>query len=70
MFELQPTIENDLVLLLPLTAADVEKLYSVASEPLLWKQHPNSDSRSLLTLIANIPNRKKQREVGTICDED
>ncbi len=66
MFELQPTIENDLVLLLPLTAADVEKLYSVASEPLLWKQHPNSDSRSLLTLIANIPNRKKQREVGTI----
>ena len=66
MFELQPTIENDLVLLLPLTSADVEKLYSVASEPLLWKQHPNSDSRSLLTLIANIPNRKKQREVGTI----
>ncbi len=66
MFELQPTVENDLVLLLPLTAADVEKLYSVASEPLLWKQHPNSDSRSLLTLIANIPNRKKQREVGTI----
>jgi len=59
MFELQPTIKNDLVLLRPLTATDFEKLYSVASEPLLWEQHPNSDSRSLLTLTANIPNRKK-----------
>ena len=43
MFDLQPTLESDLALLRPLTMSDFEALFSVASDPLLWEQHPNSD---------------------------
>lgn len=39
----QPTLENELVLLRPLEAWDYEDLFDVASDPLLWEQHPSSD---------------------------
>lgn len=39
----QPTLENELVLLRPLEAWDYEELFDVASDPLLWEQHPSSD---------------------------
>jgi RimJ/RimL family protein N-acetyltransferase len=42
-FELQPTIENRWVKLEPLAAGDFEALFSVASDPLIWEQHPNKD---------------------------
>jgi RimJ/RimL family protein N-acetyltransferase len=42
-FELQPTIENHWIKLEPLRSADFEALYSVASDPLIWEQHPNTD---------------------------
>lgn len=37
--ELQPTIENDLVLLRPVNEDDLEPLFQVASDPLIWNQH-------------------------------
>lgn len=42
-FELQPSIENPWVRLEPLAAGDFEALYSVASDPLIWEQHPNKN---------------------------
>ncbi len=38
---LQPVLQNDLVLLQPLKESDFEALYKVASDPLVWEQHPN-----------------------------
>jgi N-acetyltransferase len=41
-FDLQPTILHDnLILLIPLQESDFEQLYAVASDPLVWEQHPN-----------------------------
>ena len=42
-FELQPRIQNELIKLEPLEAGDFEALYAVASDPLIWEQHPVSD---------------------------
>ncbi|HWT03535.1 MAG TPA: GNAT family N-acetyltransferase [Pyrinomonadaceae bacterium] len=42
-FELQPTLRGELLELRPLQAEDFADLYSVASDPLIWEQHPNSD---------------------------
>jgi len=41
-FELQPThLQNQLIQLAPLQESDFEALYQVASDPLIWEQHPN-----------------------------
>ena len=42
-FELQPTLASELLELRPLRAADFDRLFEVASDPLIWEQHPNSD---------------------------
>lgn len=42
-FELQPTLKSEILEVRPLRADDFEELYAVASDPLLWEQHPNSD---------------------------
>ncbi|HEX8489671.1 MAG TPA: GNAT family N-acetyltransferase, partial [Chthoniobacterales bacterium] len=36
----QPTLEGELVRLRPLRADDWDDLYAVASDPLIWEQHP------------------------------
>jgi RimJ/RimL family protein N-acetyltransferase len=36
----QPTLVGDLLELRPLTADDYSALYGVASDPLIWEQHP------------------------------
>lgn len=41
--DLQPTLTHELVLLRPLLEDDFDDLYQVASDKLLWEQHPNSD---------------------------
>ena len=42
--DLQPIhLQNELVKLIPLKVTDFETLYSVASDPLIWEQHPNHD---------------------------
>ena len=40
---LQPTLENENVILQPLKESDFEKLYEVSSDPKVWEQHPNPD---------------------------
>ena len=42
-FEYQPILHGDLVELRPLRADDYEAMYEVASDPLIWEQHPNND---------------------------
>src|SRR2546421_25754 len=42
-FDLQPTLTGQLLHLRPLTPADFDALFSVACDPLIWEQHPNSD---------------------------
>ena len=45
---LQPThLKNELVWLEPLMQAHFEELYLVASDPLIWEQHPNPDRYKL-----------------------
>jgi N-acetyltransferase len=42
-FVLQPVLEGKLLTLRPLQSEDFQELYSVASDPLIWEQHPNSN---------------------------
>ena len=42
--DIQPSyLVNDIVELVPLKQSDFEELYAVASDPLIWEQHPNPD---------------------------
>lgn len=40
---LQPTLQGPTLLLRPLLREDLDALYAVASDPLVWAQHPCSD---------------------------
>jgi len=42
-FDRQPSLSGDLLDLRPLRASDWEALFAVASDPLIWEQHPDSD---------------------------
>src|SRR5690349_25103723 len=42
-FELQPHLKGELLELRPLRPDDWDALYAVASDPLIWAQHPASD---------------------------
>jgi N-acetyltransferase len=42
-FDLQPTLRGELLTLRPLRREDFAELYAVASDPLLWEQHPQHD---------------------------
>jgi RimJ/RimL family protein N-acetyltransferase len=42
-FYLQPTLEDEIVILRPLKEEDLDDLYMVASDPLIWEQHPSKD---------------------------
>ena len=42
-FDLQPTLEGELLRLRPLRPEDWGDLYAVASDPLIWEQHPVRD---------------------------
>jgi RimJ/RimL family protein N-acetyltransferase len=39
-FDLQPVLEGELLSLRPLRREDFHVLYAVASDPLIWEQHP------------------------------
>jgi RimJ/RimL family protein N-acetyltransferase len=41
--DLQPVLEGELMRLRPLRPEDFEDLYAVASDPLIWEQHPAPD---------------------------
>ena len=39
-FEMQPTLVGDLIKLRPLNEDDLDALFNVAADPLIWQQHP------------------------------
>src|SRR6478672_9826546 len=39
-FDLQPTLEGESLLIRPLRDEDWDALFAVASDPLIWEQHP------------------------------
>jgi N-acetyltransferase len=41
--DLQPTLKGELLDLRPLRREDFDDLFAVASDPLIWEQHPASD---------------------------
>jgi N-acetyltransferase len=43
MFDLQPILTGELLRLRPLRPEDWNDLYAVASDPLIWEQHPVND---------------------------
>lgn len=43
IFDLQPTLSNDLLLVRPLVPQDFDALFAISSDPLLWEQHPNKE---------------------------
>ena len=42
-FDLQPILKGELLVLRPLRPEDFHELYAVASDPLIWEQHPAND---------------------------
>ena len=42
-FDLQPTLRGDLIEIRPLAPSDLDALFAAAKDPLIWKQHPESD---------------------------
>jgi RimJ/RimL family protein N-acetyltransferase len=42
-FDLQPVLKGELLELRPLLAEDFDALFAVASDPLIWEQHPAAD---------------------------
>ena len=42
-FDLQPHLKGELLELRPLAIDDWDNLFAVASDPLIWKQHPEQD---------------------------
>jgi RimJ/RimL family protein N-acetyltransferase len=43
MLDRQPVLEGERLRLRPLVPADWEALFAVASDPLIWEQHPAHD---------------------------
>ena len=47
-FDLQPDfLQDDLITLTPLQSSDFDKLFEIASNPLVWEQHPNPNRYKL-----------------------
>lgn len=42
-FSTQPTLESENYKLIPLKETDFERIFTVASDPKIWEQHPNPD---------------------------
>jgi N-acetyltransferase len=42
-FDFQPDLKGELIRLRPLKPEDWDDLFAVASDPLIWEQHPESD---------------------------
>ncbi len=53
---LQPTLEDGLIILRPLYKEDYDALYTVAKDPLIWEQHP-------------CPNRYKKEDFSAFFEE-
>jgi len=43
LFDLQPHLKSELIELRPLRPDDWDELFAIASDPLIWEQHPEND---------------------------
>lgn len=43
LFNLQPVLQNAVVMARPLQQQDFDALYAAANDPLIWEQHPNKN---------------------------
>jgi len=57
VFDFQPTLRGELVELRPLQADDAEDLFAVASDPIIWEQHPVRDRYKRKVFAASFVNR-------------
>ncbi|HRP63632.1 MAG TPA: GNAT family N-acetyltransferase [Phycisphaerales bacterium] len=62
---LQPHLQGDLVILRPLVAADWDALFAVASDPLIWEQHPASDRYKEEVFREYFREALQEAELGT-----
>lgn len=46
-FDLQPSLADEWVTMRPLFHTDFDDIYKIASDPLIWEQHPNHDRYKL-----------------------
>ena len=46
-FAFQPVLKSDVIELRPLRADDFDSLYAVASDPLIWEQHPDNNRHEI-----------------------
>jgi N-acetyltransferase len=53
-FDFQPHLDGDLIAMRPMTEADFEPLYAVASDPLIWAVHPIHERWQRPVFRANI----------------
>lgn len=68
-FNLQPILQNDLVLLRPLENSYFDPLYQVASDPLIWVQHPCNDRYKLYVFHAFFDYAIKSKGAFIIIDQ-
>ncbi len=66
---LQPTLESDLVRVRPLVKEDFDKLYAIASDPLIWEQHQNSDRYTLEEFRLFFDQGIEGKSAFAICDK-
>jgi N-acetyltransferase len=54
MFDFQPHLNGDLIVMRPMIEVDFEQLYTVASDPLIWAVHPTHERWQRPVFRANI----------------
>ena len=63
----QPTIQGARVLLEPLQAGDFETLYAVASDPLIWEQHPEPTRWQREVFTGALEGRMQNGKSRAVC---
>lgn len=68
-FTLQPThLRNELVILHPLVPEDFDRLYAVASDPLIWEQHPNKNRYRKEDFTTYFTGAIESKSAFIVCD--
>jgi len=68
--DLQPILSDYLITLRPLRLDDFESLYAVASDPLLWEQHPCRDRYKRDVFQTLFTDRLKTKGALVVCDNN
>jgi RimJ/RimL family protein N-acetyltransferase len=69
-FDLQPHLKGELVELRPLTPEDWDDLFAVASDALIWEQHPESDRYKEAVFTVFFREALESRGALVVIDKD